>query len=174
MSGPHQALPASPGRVRPAPALSPRKGHSYRAAASQRQITRFVALTLKIQIGAAQRRLQQEFRERAFTCGLPPPFLRRHDDHAWFAVSRDRLWRRLRPIYNLREPGFCPSDRPTRIFFGPRQHLNPMTILTILTIWEVRCCSNSASNPEAFGRSAIATRQSRQRCSGRNRPASRS
>jgi hypothetical protein len=59
------------------------------AAGSQRYVTRGVALSLQTEIGAAQRRCEQEFGEGTFAHGLARPLLGRDDHRARLAVAGD-------------------------------------------------------------------------------------
>jgi len=63
------------------------------------------ALALQLDIGAAQRRCEQEFGQGAFAHGLARPLLGRDDYRARLAVAGDGLGAGLGTINHLGEPG---------------------------------------------------------------------
>jgi hypothetical protein len=77
---------------------------SYREEISKLEIARFVAMPFEVEFGAAQRGVEQEFRQGALPRGLARPFFDGHDDRGRLAVAFDDLRFALGAIDHFRQP----------------------------------------------------------------------
>ena len=100
---------------------------------------RFVLLAFKLEVGAAQRRSQQKFGERAFARGLPCPFFGGNDHGVGPAVTSDDLRAGLGAVDHLGQACLGIGKRPRvgrlansgAVLWSVMSNRTNMTIMTI-------------------------------------------